>query len=77
MHCDTGDVGAADLDLAGVESGADVETDRAECVADRAGAANRTSGTVEGGHDPVTGVVDLLAAEPLEFRAYEHVMGRE
>jgi hypothetical protein len=52
---DSADVVSADLDLAGVDAGADVEVDRVggrdECLR----ATHRSCGTVEGGEHSVAG----------------------
>src|SRR3954463_12818618 len=66
MNRDAADVLAHQLDLAGVESAADLESQRTDTVADRDRATDRSRGAVEGREESVAGRVDLPAAMALE-----------
>src|SRR5260221_12172912 len=56
------DAMAAQLDLAGVHAGANLDAERADRDLDRKRAADGPSGTVEARQEPVAGGVDLLAS---------------
>src|SRR4029453_13456881 len=66
---DPADVVAADLDLAGVEPGPDLEVDVAELLAQGDRAGNGPSGAVEGGQEAVAGRLDQPAAPLLDQAA--------
>jgi hypothetical protein len=63
VHGDSPDVAVAELDLAGVQSGADLQADPLELLAERGHAAERPAGAVEGGQDAITGGLDQLPVE--------------
>ena len=68
---------ANSFSLACVQDGADLQTERARLVADRARTAERTSGPVEGSHEAIAGGVDLLPLPALELVADGYVMRSE
>ena len=53
VHRDAGDVFARELDLTGMQAGANPEPKLSHAVANRAGAAHRSRRTVEGGDEAV------------------------
>ena len=63
-----------ELDLAGVDSGSDFETERLDCFADSEGASNCTCGSIERGEEAVAGSIDFLATESLELSPYGRVV---
>jgi hypothetical protein len=68
---DATDVVVAQLDLASVEAGPDLEVDPGQLVAESGGAADRPAGAVEGRQDAVAGGLDELTAELLGRRPDE------
>jgi hypothetical protein len=68
---------AHQLALAGVQPRPDFDPQRADAVADGAGAANRPRGAVEGGEEAVPRGVDLSAPMPFELPPHDPVMGVE
>src|SRR5262249_9813903 len=72
-----GDLVARELDLAGVEPGANVKTERVDAVAHRARAADRAGGAVERGENPVARGVDLAAPEAAELAPEDRVVPLE
>ena len=77
VHRDAADVVAAELDLAGVGAGPDLDAERAEGGDDLDGAANGAGGPVEGGDEAVTGRVDLPTAEAGQLASHHGVVGVE
>jgi hypothetical protein len=69
-----GQLVARALALARVDSGAHVEPEIAHAVDDRAGAANRTSRSVEAGEEPGARGVELRPAKALELPADQRVV---
>src|ERR1700747_1417918 len=57
-----------------MEAGADLDSELTRVLADRARTPNRTGRTVEAGKEPVAGLLDLAAPEPLELRAHQRVV---
>ena len=74
VHREPADPLAPHLHLTGVHAGADRDPDARERVTDRAGAADRATGSVEGGEEPVAGGVDLAPAEPGQLLAHDRVV---
>ena len=77
VHGHAGDVLAADLELTGVESSADVDAQSSEGVANGDGAVDGSSRSVEGGHEFISDRVDFLAAEALQLAAHGPVVAVE
>jgi len=67
VHGNPADVVAADLALAGVQSGAHLDAERMHRVADRHGAADRPLRTVEHCEEAVTRCVYFVATEAIEL----------
>src|SRR5262249_3423945 len=74
---DTGHVVASHLDLAGVQTRADLNLQRLDGVSDGARAANGPSRPVEGGDKAIAGGVHFTAAEPLKLAAHNPVVAVE
>ena len=74
MNRDPLDPGLGDLELTGVQAGADLEVELPDRVPDCTRTADRPRGPVEGGEESVAGDPDLLAAEPLQMVSDERVM---
>ena len=70
MHGHTGDVGVAHLDLAGVQSGAYLESDLTDRIADGTGAGDRPRRTVEQHEEAVTHRLDLPPTEALDLASH-------
>jgi hypothetical protein len=66
-------IGAA-LDLAGVETGANLQAETAHAVADGAGARHRAGRAVETGKDPVPRGVHFASPKALDLAAHEPVV---
>src|SRR6185369_4761239 len=75
VHGDATHVVAHELALPGVKACPDLDPERADGVADGAGAADGPRRAVEGGEEAVAGRLDLAAAEACELPAHERVMG--
>src|SRR5207253_75804 len=60
---DSADSAIRQFDFAGVKSGADLETDVADCGNDGLCAADRAGRPIKSGEEAVTGGIDLAAAE--------------
>src|SRR5919108_2201626 len=65
-----------DLDLSGVQPGADLDADRTQPIANRAGAADGARRAVECREEAVAGGVDLTAAGALELGSHDGVVRR-
>ena len=74
VHGHAGDVLAADLELTGVESSADVDAQSSEGVANGDGAVDGSSRSVEGGHEFISDRVDFLTTETLQLAAHGPVV---
>ncbi len=74
MHGDPADVVAADLALAGVQSGADLDAEGVHCVANCHGAADRSLRAVERREEAVARGVHLTAAEAVSCDADDGVV---
>ena len=68
------DVVAPQLDLAGVNAGADVQAGRGECVADCGGGGDGPAGAVECCEGAVTGRLDQAAASGEDLSTHDVVM---
>src|SRR6185369_384701 len=74
MHGDAPDVVACQLDLTGVQTGADLEPEAADRTSDCTCTADRARGSVERRQQAVADELDLAPAESLEMPAYHVVM---
>lgn len=63
--------------LAGVQASSQLGADLGDCVADRAGAADRPRGAVERREEPVRGRVELPPAEARELRSHGFVVASD
>ena len=63
MHRDARDPGLHDVELAGVQTGPDLDAELMHALDDREGAADGASRPVEDGEKPVATSIDLAAAE--------------
>src|SRR6266542_1977821 len=77
VHRDAADLALAQLDLAGVQSGADVDALTPQLVANAEGAADAPGWSVECRENSVARGAVELAAVLLELRAHQRVMGIE
>src|SRR5688500_10516497 len=71
---ETADVSGADVALAGVEAGADLQAEAGELVTDGPGALDGPGGGVEGGQEAVAESLDLLALPAPELLADDGVV---
>ena len=62
------------FDLAGMHVNPDREPDTTQGLMQSAGAADRTTGPVEGGEEAVAGRVDLASAKPRELPPHDGVV---
>src|SRR3954471_8810405 len=77
MHRDPADVSVEHLALAGVKAGANLDSQSPCLLADRQGAADRSSRPVEGRKDAVAQHLYLLSPKPLELRPDRRLMSRQ
>src|SRR5579862_6273026 len=77
MHGDTADIVADQLALACMESAADLESQRTQSLAHRAGASYRAVRSVEGSEQAVARRVHLAAAENGQLLAHRVVIVSE
>jgi hypothetical protein len=63
--------------LACVQTRADLQAERLYLVADRARAADRSSGTIEGSEEAVARVIDLSPVPAVELVADRRIVGSE
>ena len=71
MHGDAMRLSARQLDFPRVQSGPDLEAERAHRVADAAGAADRASRSVERREEAITGRVDLAPTECAQLTTHD------
>src|SRR5262249_49894094 len=76
VHCHSGDVPVLELALTRVQSGAHIDAERLDAVANRAGALNGTGRAVEGREEPAAKRLHLRAAEALELASCDLVVAR-
>src|SRR5262245_23238004 len=67
VHTDPTEVVAANLNLAGVDGGPDLDPEAASRGAQRQGAPDRAGRRLEAGEDAVAGGLDELSAPPLDL----------
>src|SRR4029453_16455198 len=77
VYRDPVNLAARELDLAGVQAGADFEPEAAHGIADPAGAAHGGARPVKSGQESVARRVDFPAAGAVEFLADDRVMARK
>jgi hypothetical protein len=65
------------LDLAGMETGSDLQPNGFNAVSDSARASDRPRRTIEDGQETVACRVDLLPSEVMKLGAYDLVMGAQ
>ena len=74
---DAAGLSIAHLDLARVDSGADLDAKRPQRLDDCGRAGDRLGGPVERGEKSIAGSVDFAAAKSLQLRSHGAVMGRD
>src|SRR5579875_2928765 len=74
MHGQTGDIGAAHLHLAGVDTHADLDPEHPHGVDDRVRARDGRTRAGKGGDETVPGSVDFATAEPVELTSDDGVV---
>jgi len=74
VHRDPGQVAVDPAALAGVDAGAQLESQRADCVAHARGPADRAAGAVEDDEEAVAGGLDLVAPGERELAAEDRVV---
>lgn len=77
VHCEPADVGAEQLDLARVQTGADLDAQAAGAVDHRPGTADSARRPVESREEAVPRLLHFPTAERLDLRAHQRVMPRE
>jgi len=77
VDCDAVDARASVFDLAGVQAGANLESERLERVAERACAANRPARAVEGGQNAIAGGPDEVSAVLFDGGAGDDIVAVE
>ena len=74
VHGDPGEVVAANLALAGVQSGPHFQAEAARLHPDRLGTADRAGRPIEGGEKPVARGLHLAAERALDLAAHDNVV---
>jgi hypothetical protein len=77
MDSDPADILTHDLAFAGVDAGADIESERADCVRYSARAANSARRAIEGREKSVAGCIDLTPSKAAELTTDDFMVAVE